>query len=113
MNSDPQLVKARCDWCGRSFEYPLRGRRRKYCSRSCRQRAYEKRNSTGFAGESAVPVEQIVSRREAVVDLTFQLRCAAEDVSTAVAEGSSQKEVQGLVDELVRLATQVERAVGE
>ena len=56
---------------------------------------------------------QVVDKQDAVADLAFQLRCAAEDVATAVAEGSDSKEVQPLIDELVRLATQVERAVGK
>lgn len=34
-----------CEWCGTEFAQPKRsrGRQRKYCKRSCRQRAYESR----------------------------------------------------------------------
>ena len=34
-----------CLWCGNPLEYNGRGRKPKYCSRSCRQRAYECRVS--------------------------------------------------------------------
>ncbi len=33
----------RCDRCKTKFKVPLRGRVPRFCSRSCRQRAYEKR----------------------------------------------------------------------
>ena len=32
-----------CSWCGKPVAYKGRGRKPKYCSRSCRQRAYEYR----------------------------------------------------------------------
>ena len=35
--------KARCSWCGRGMVQGARGRPRKYCRRSHRQRAYEAR----------------------------------------------------------------------
>lgn len=39
------LPKIECWWCGEEFDHPTgRGFPRRYCSRTCRQRAYEKRN---------------------------------------------------------------------
>ena len=33
----------KCDWCKERLRQPRRGRRRTYCTASCRQRAYETR----------------------------------------------------------------------
>ncbi len=37
--------KRACGWCKRKFKPEQRGRPRLYCSRSCRQRAYESRSA--------------------------------------------------------------------
>jgi hypothetical protein len=37
------LTKLKCECCKAKFKRPARGRAPKYCSQSCRQRAYEKR----------------------------------------------------------------------
>ena len=37
--------KRTCRWCKRKFKAEQRGRPRLYCSRSCRQRAYESRSA--------------------------------------------------------------------
>lgn len=42
--SHHRTVQPRCQWCGQPLEDGALGRRRRYCSRSCRQRAYEQRN---------------------------------------------------------------------
>jgi len=34
-----------CAWCGGEIPQPATGRRREYCRRSCRQRAYEERRT--------------------------------------------------------------------
>jgi hypothetical protein len=39
------VVASPCAWCGRTIEQPPRGRRLRYCDRSCRQRAYEARTA--------------------------------------------------------------------
>lgn len=38
-----RVSKIKCARCGKKFAPPPRGRRPKYCSRSCRQRTYEAR----------------------------------------------------------------------
>jgi hypothetical protein len=85
------------------------GRRRRYCRRSCRQRAYEQRALTRDAGlpEGAV----VLSGEEAVAlaDRAFEVRCAAEDVATAVAEGAGTGELTELCAELLRVARAAER----
>ena len=42
-------------------------------------------------------------------DELYELRCAAEDVQTAAAEGAEPEELSQLCDELVALATRIER----
>lgn len=41
-----------CGWCGGPMRQPGTGRRRVYCRRSCRQRAYEAREAAEMAGEA-------------------------------------------------------------
>lgn len=42
-------------------------------------------------------------------DAVFELRCAAEDISTAAAEGATGEELQVLCQELLDIARQVEK----
>lgn len=80
------------------------GRRRQYCRQSCRQRAYEQR---ALVKGSAVPVDAVVLSADEAAELSdrvFQVRCAAEDVATAVDEGASAVELHELCQELMRAA---------
>lgn len=47
-----------CGWCGRSFRIKTRGRTPKWCSASCRQRAWEQRR----AAESGLAAVKVVDR---------------------------------------------------
>ncbi len=85
------------------------GRRRRYCKQSCRQRAYEQRHN--LAG-TALPVGAVVltaEDAEAHADRAFALRCAAEDVATAVADGAGADELGPLCAELLVRARGAER----
>ncbi|GCB01412.1 hypothetical protein NCCNTM_50460 [Mycolicibacterium sp. NCC-Tsukiji] len=80
------------------------GRRRQYCRQSCRQRAYEQRamvKGTNLAEDSVV-----LSAEEAAAlsDRVYQVRCAAEDVATAVAEGAGPTELKELCEVLLQAA---------
>ncbi|MEJ5996687.1 hypothetical protein [Corynebacterium sp. H130] len=100
---------ATCAWCGKPIDAGGRGRPKKYCGHSCRQRAYEQRN--GVAG-TAIPAEAVILRPEKVSrlkDSLFELRCAAEDVATAASEGASAEEMRQLCDDLVELARDIEK----
>jgi hypothetical protein len=105
-----RVQQSRCDWCGR--ELPLQegmGRRRRYCAQSCRQRAYENRNAIV---RGAVPSDAVVLTSDEANDLAdrlFQLRCAAEDVATAVEEKARPAELTELVRLLRFAARQAER----
>lgn len=80
------------------------GRRRQYCRQSCRQRAYEQR---ALVKGSALPEDAVVLSAEEAAELSdrvYQVRCAAEDVATAVAEGAQPDEVRQLCEELLRAA---------
>lgn len=100
----------RCEWCGR--ELPRQeglGRRRRYCAQACRQRAYEQRNAVQ---RGLVPADAVVltfSERDDLADRLFQVRCAAEDVHTALAEGARKADLVPLVEDLLRVAKDAER----
>jgi hypothetical protein len=83
------------------------GRRRQYCRRSCRQRAYEQRALINGAQGAALPLDAVVlSADEAagLSDRVYQVRCAAEDVVTALNEGADATELHGLCAALMRAA---------
>ncbi|MDO5511163.1 hypothetical protein [Corynebacterium sp.] len=105
----PAGSTASCAWCGKELVLTGRGRPRKYCSRSCKQRAYEQRqNVTG----TSIPAEAVIihpERAAALRDSLFELRCAAEDVATASAEGAEPDEIRVLCSELVALARTIEK----
>lgn len=80
------------------------GRRRQYCRQSCRQRAYEQR---ALVKGTAVPPDAVVLTADEAAELSdrvYQVRCAAEDVATAVDEGAPPDELRQLCDELLRAA---------
>ncbi|MBO0852778.1 MAG: hypothetical protein J2P18_03315 [Nocardia sp.] len=98
-----------CSWCGREIADAEIGRRRRYCRQSCRQRAYEHRK--GLAG-TGIPEDSVVLSAQEAADLAdrwFAVRCAAEDVATAVAEDADHAELAELTDRLVGLAKDAER----
>lgn len=100
---------ASCVWCGRPVPAVGTGRRRRYCRQSCRQRAYEQRST---ARASGLPEDAVVLSAEecaALTDRAFEVRCAAEDVATAVAEGADKSDLARLCEELVALARAAER----
>ena len=115
---------AHCEWCGREIALSPRGRRRKYCDQTCRQRAYEHRKA-GAPGESGSGAGAMAgsgeaasarttgagmsgARLSALRDGLFELRCAAEDVETAVSEGADTGEVAAMCRELVIKARELE-----
>jgi hypothetical protein len=109
----PHLVSrapARCLWCGRELAGTTGvGRRRRYCAQACRQRAYENRNALE---RGALPPDAVVltsQERDDLADRLYQVRCAAEDVATALAEKASQGELAPLVTELLAAARMAER----
>lgn len=101
--------KPTCAWCGTEIVQVGRGRPRKYCGPTCRQRAYEQRHNVSG---SAIPAEAVIihpDKADALRDQLFELRCSAEDIATAVSEGADGDEVRGLADELVALARKIEK----
>ncbi|MFT3715179.1 MAG: hypothetical protein QM774_04290 [Gordonia sp. (in: high G+C Gram-positive bacteria)] len=86
-----------------------RGRRRKYCKQSCRQRAYEQRTLTEG---TAIPADALILTPSEVAELgdrMFALRCAAEDLSTALAEGEDASALTQMAADLVEAARDAER----
>jgi hypothetical protein len=80
------------------------GRRRQYCRQSCRQRAYEQRALV--KGTSVAPDSVVLTADEAaqLSDRVYQVRCAAEDMATAIDEGADGQELRDLCDALMRAA---------
>lgn len=99
-----------CRWCGRDVTDVGMGRRRQYCRQSCRQRAYEQRAmiARGEAGALlALSPDAVVLSADEAADLSdrvYQVRCAAEDVATALDEGAGATELRDLCAELLRAA---------
>ena len=80
------------------------GRRRQYCRQSCRQRAYEQRAAVKG---TRLPVDSVVLSPDEAAQLSdrvYQVRCAAEDVATAVDEGAEPDELRELCAALMRAA---------
>ncbi|BAX93074.1 hypothetical protein MSG_02933 [Mycobacterium shigaense] len=96
-----------CRWCGRDVTDVGMGRRRQYCRQSCRQRAYEQRASISRGESAAVPADAVVLSADDATDLSdrvYQVRCAAEDVATALDEGAGLAELRELCDVLISAA---------
>ncbi|HWF28645.1 MAG TPA: hypothetical protein VG327_09760 [Mycobacterium sp.] len=96
-----------CRWCGRDVTDVAMGRRRQYCRQSCRQRAYEQRASLNRGEATALPADAVVLSADEAADLSdrvYQVRCAAEDVATALDEGAEATELRELCDVLIRAA---------
>jgi hypothetical protein len=96
-----------CRWCGRDVADSGLGRRRQYCRQSCRQRAYEQRASINGAGGASLPSNAVVLSADEAADLSdrvYQVRCAAEDVATALDEGAGTPELRELCAALMRAA---------
>lgn len=100
----------RCLWCGRELPSSSSvGRRRRYCAQACRQRAYENRNALE---RGAIPSDSVVLtqlERDNLADRLYQMRCAAEDVATALAEAADLGELSVLVTEMLAAARSAER----
>ena len=83
------------------------GRRRQYCRQSCRQRAYEQRTSINGGQGASLPPDAVVLSADEAADLSdrvYQVRCAAEDVATALDEGAEATELRELCNVLIRAA---------
>ena len=100
----------RCLWCGRELAGSTGvGRRRRYCAQACRQRAYENRNALERGALPPDAVVLTVQERDDLADRLYQVRCAAEDVATALTESAPRGELESLVDELLAAARSAER----
>lgn len=87
------------------------GRRRQYCRQSCRQRAYEQRAQVATGKTAVAPDAVVLSADEAAAlsDRVYQVRCAAEDVATALGEGATAQELQELCDTLLHAVNAADR----
>ncbi|MGE2833383.1 hypothetical protein [Mycobacterium sp. SMC-4] len=102
--SSTRIRPQNCRWCGREVADSGLGRRRQYCRQSCRQRAYEQRALV--KGTSVPPDAVVLSAEEAaeLSDRVYQVRCAAEDMATALEEGAGPAELRELCDAVMQAA---------
>ncbi|MCT1432403.1 hypothetical protein [Dietzia maris] len=105
----PRRGEASCAWCGRPVDEGGTGRRRRYCRRSCRQRAYEQRRSLRMQDLPEGTVVLTEAESTDLMDRMFQLRCACEDLRTAIAEGEDPAELARMSEDLVAAARRAER----
>src|SRR5699024_898094 len=105
----PRRGETSCAWCGRPVDEGSSGRRRRYCRRSCRQRAYEQRQS--LRARELPEGTVVLSEAESadLMDRMFQLRCACEDLHIAITEEEDTAELRRMSDELVAAARRAER----
>ncbi|MDR7303489.1 hypothetical protein [Haloactinomyces albus] len=113
---DPDPIPSRqrsvrhCAWCGRRVPDAGRvGRPRLYCGQSCRQRAYERRAAVQRSGLPEDAVVLSATELDDLQDRLFQLRCAAEDVATAVADGATSSELAAMAARVTEAAGELER----
>ncbi|GLB62138.1 hypothetical protein NCCP2495_00160 [Dietzia sp. NCCP-2495] len=105
----PRRGETSCAWCGRPVDEGGTGRRRRYCRRSCRQRAYEQRRSLRMQDLPEGTVVLSEAESADLMDRMFQLRCACEDLATALAEGEDASELARMSSSLVDAARRAER----
>ncbi|ALC05840.1 hypothetical protein CDES_07135 [Corynebacterium deserti GIMN1.010] len=105
----PNQPTPTCAWCGKDVASTGRGRPRKYCSQACRQRAYEQRNNVSGTNIPAEAVIMSPDKANELKDSLFELRCAAEDIATAVNDGEEARDIAALSQELVDLARNIEK----
>jgi hypothetical protein len=99
-----------CAWCGRRLDQPAgAGRRRRYCGQACRQRAYEQRATLRRTGLPTDAVVLTAAEVGQLHDRLFQLRCAAEDVLTALDDGAEPAELRSVAGEVLSAARSLER----
>jgi hypothetical protein len=65
-----------------------------------------------LAKGASIPADSVIlspAEAEAMADRLFELRCAAEDVVTALNEGATYDEVSGMCQALLVLSREAER----
>lgn len=105
----PELSGKHCTWCGKDLALSGTGRKRRYCKQSCRQRAYEQRHALSSASIAEDSVILSRHEHESLIERLYLLRCACEDLNTAIVEASSLEELSEMSSELVSLARDAER----
>ncbi len=97
-----------CEWCRRPVTPTEgRGRPRRFCKRSCRQRDYEARQRAARHGVDEH--ELIVARRDVdrLHDEIFVLSCAADDAEADLREAESVADLRLIITSLLAAARDV------
>lgn len=111
---DPVVTRQRpvrhCAWCGQRVPSSGRqGRPRLYCAQSCRQRAYERRTAVQRGGLPEDAVVLSAAELANLQDRLFQVRCAAEDVVTAIDDDAGQGQLRTMASHVAEVAAELER----
>jgi hypothetical protein len=75
----------RCRWCGRPFDANERGRPRRYCRPSCKQRDYEARQRAAEVGLSEGELVVARAALDELHDALYILESAVADVERDLA----------------------------
>ncbi|WP_208378945.1 hypothetical protein [Cumulibacter soli] len=107
----PETV--RCTWCSRKIiDAQPTGRRKKYCSHACRQRAYERRRLMSGTGVLQLEEDSVVVRRaelESLQDRLYVLRSAVEVLQAAVDDNANSAELVSVAREVVAATGDLDR----
>jgi hypothetical protein len=100
-------------WCSRQIgdEQPM-GRRKRYCSHACRQRAYEKRRMMTGEGMIKVDDDSVLVRRtelESLQDRLYVLRSAVEILDAAVRDSADGDELTSVAREVIAAAGDLDK----
>lgn len=78
--AEERAKAGRCGWCGEAFVQHPKGRPRRWCKQSCRQRAFEARKYSEKLGvdDTALMVDR--EQYELLLDRRYEVLMAARDI---------------------------------
>ena len=96
---------ARCGWCRRPIDQTVgRGRPKKFCKQSCRQRDYESRERSKAHGLADGELIMTRSELDAMRDNAYVLACAVRDVERDLTEKPTLQDYKDAVQWLIDAA---------
>jgi hypothetical protein len=94
-----------CEWCRRPvIQIPGRGRPRKYCKRSCRQRDFEARQLAAVRGLDENEILLARSSLNELKDEIYILSCALIDAEVDMLDAATVEQVRAAIRPLMESA---------
>lgn len=88
-----------CSWCRRPIrDAATTGRPRRYCRRSCRQRAFEARRRAAEVGLTESQLIVTRAERDALHDALYVLEAAVEDIERDLETSNTEHDVRAALD---------------